>query len=352
MSRLSIAAAALALVFGVGSLAAPSEAPAAKKLGKRTLKRGMKGKDVRILQRKLTKLKLRTRADGHFGKRTRRNVRKLERRYRWRVDGKVQRKQAWRIIWLVRQQRKRKLNRAARNRISGLFFVNGLSQPAVTVTATRAGTATLRVVDVNNGLAAYAFELEFGSAGSTTVSWNGWTAAGIWAPDSGYRFEIQSGTAGASLTGGQKARPFLFRSHAFPVGNPHNFGGSQSRFGAPRAGHSHQGHDVFAPCGTKMFAAEGGKVTTKAYQGNGAGYYLVVRGFVSGTDHVYMHLKKASWAGKGQRVYAGQQIGKVGKSGNASGCHLHYERWTAPGWYSGGKPFDPLPGLRYWDQYS
>jgi murein DD-endopeptidase MepM/ murein hydrolase activator NlpD len=58
-----------------------------------------------------------------------------------------------------------------------------------------------------------------------------------------------------------------------------------------------------------------------------------------------MHLKKASWASKGTTLYAGQQIGRVGASGNASGCHLHFEIWTSPGWYAGGKPFDPYPNL-------
>jgi len=26
--------------------------------------------------------------------------------------------------------------------------------------------------------------------------------------------------------------------------------------------------------------------------------------------------------------------------------------WTAPGWYSGGSPFDPLPDLMSWDKSS
>jgi hypothetical protein len=28
------------------------------------------------------------------------------------------------------------------------------------------------------------------------------------------------------------------------------------------------------------------------------------------------------------------------------------ERWSAPGWYVGGAPYDPLPELLYWDSYS
>jgi murein DD-endopeptidase MepM/ murein hydrolase activator NlpD len=42
----------------------------------------------------------------------------------------------------------------------------------------------------------------------------------------------------------------------------------------------------------------------------------------------------------------------VGDTGNASGCHLHFELWSAPGWYAGGEPFDPLPRLQRWDAQS
>ena len=34
------------------------------------------------------------------------------------------------------------------------------------------------------------------------------------------------------------------------------------------------------------------------------------------------------------------------------GCHLHFEEWTAPGWYDGGHPVDPLPDLKRWDRTS
>jgi murein DD-endopeptidase MepM/ murein hydrolase activator NlpD len=71
-----------------------------------------------------------------------------------------------------------------------------------------------------------------------------------------------------------------------------------------------------------------------------------------GTDTVCMHMKKLSWAPVGTPLYPGQQIGRVGASGNASGCHLHFEHWTTPGWYAGGTPYDPLPELLSWDSYS
>ena len=65
-----------------------------------------------------------------------------------------------------------------------------------------------------------------------------------------------------------------------------------------------------------------------------------------------MHLREAALVEKGQRVRTGQLIGYVGDTGDASGCHLHFEMWTAPGWYSGGAPYDPLPDLMAWDKSS
>jgi murein DD-endopeptidase MepM/ murein hydrolase activator NlpD len=149
----------------------------------------------------------------------------------------------------------------------------------------------------------------------------------------------------------RKRRTGTTTAGVFPVPDTHNFGGSEARFGAGRSGHSHQGQDVFAACGSRLLSATAGVVKAREYQAGGAGYYVVVDGS-DGYDYVYMHLVKNSWAVKGTTLYAGQQIGKVGDSGNASGCHLHFEMWSAPGWYTGGAPFDPLPSLYHWDSYS
>jgi murein DD-endopeptidase MepM/ murein hydrolase activator NlpD len=51
-------------------------------------------------------------------------------------------------------------------------------------------------------------------------------------------------------------------------------------------------------------------------------------------------------------VRTGQPIGFVGDTGDADGCHLHFEMWSGPGWYTGGSPFDPLPSLQAWDRVS
>ncbi len=139
--------------------------------------------------------------------------------------------------------------------------------------------------------------------------------------------------------------------HMFPVQGAHDFGGAGADFGSGRAGHSHQGQDVFAACGTPLVAARGGTVKFAGFHG-AAGYYVVIDGKGTRTDYAYMHLREKADVLVGDRVYTGQELGAVGDSGNARGCHLHFEEWTAPGWYDGGRPIDPLPDLRRWDRTS
>src|SRR5215218_602850 len=91
--------------------------------------------------------------------------------------------------------------------------------------------------------------------------------------------------------------PALASGHVFPIQGAHDYGGEGSRFGAPRAGHTHQGQDVTAACGTTLVAARGGTVKTNTSQ-SAAGNYVVIAGD-TGYDYVYMHLRDPALPPKG-----------------------------------------------------
>ena len=130
----------------------------------------------------------------------------------------------------------------------------------------------------------------------------------------------------------------------FPIQGTHDYGTEVNRFGG---GRGHKGQDVFAKCGTPLVSAVPGVVTLARFQDR-AGYYVVIKAD-DGTSQAYMHMRAAATVEKGQHVQAGQPIGAVGDTGRADGCHLHFELWTAPGWYEGGEAIDPLPALKRWD---
>jgi murein DD-endopeptidase MepM/ murein hydrolase activator NlpD len=346
MGRPRSFACALAALALLALAASPAPGVAAKgkhqrvhKFGSRLLGPGAKGKDVRFLQRALTRLGIATTIDGAYGKGTMKSVKALERQRTWPVNGVVSKKDAKRIKKLL-----------TKPQVSGGYFVEGYVKPTLNLTSRKAGSAKVNVLDASGNLVE-SIEVSFSGAESQAVAWNGMTSSGV-AADGVYQLKLaEPGSAGAAVAGGQ-TQPFGIYLHAFPVPGPHNFGGAGSRFGAPRSGHTHQGQDVAASCGENLYVSETGQVKVNAYQASGAGYYVVIHGSLTGTDFVYMHLQAASPVPAGSTVYAGQQIGKVGNTGHSTGCHLHFERWSAPGWYVGGAPYDPLPELLYWDSYS
>jgi murein DD-endopeptidase MepM/ murein hydrolase activator NlpD len=134
----------------------------------------------------------------------------------------------------------------------------------------------------------------------------------------------------------------------FPIRGAHNYGGPDARYGAPRSGHTHAGQDIFANCGTPEVAARGGKVIDTGY-GGAAGYYVAVHTTDTRYDYFYAHLRSSSTVRAGQTVSTGQLVGYVGETGDAVGCHLHFELWDGA-WWNGGHTIDPLPFLKAWDK--
>ncbi len=182
----------------------------------------------------------------------------------------------------------------------------------------------------------------------TKLDWNGRLNGKGWAAEGKYTFKVfpqgnHSEPANDRKAKG-KSRLNLHRNQ-FPIAAHHTYGDG---FGA---GRHHEGQDVMTKCGKKIRAARGGVVQTRSKQ-SAAGNYVVIDGKGTGKDFAYMHMLKRGIAHTGERVKTGDVIGYVGRTGDATACHLHFEIWSSPGWYEGGSPQPPTKTLKKWDRYS
>lgn len=103
---------------------------------------------------------------------------------------------------------------------------------------------------------------------------------------------------------------------------PYDVAKVSSVFGAPRGASRHQGLDLTAPKGTRVRTTADGKISFAGRSGDFG--RLVVVEHASGYETRYAHLKSIE-VKKGKKIKRGTVIGTVGKSGNATGFHLHYE---------------------------
>ena len=172
-----------------------------------------------------------------------------------------------------------------------------------------------------------------GPAASTAPSASAWVLQG---PPARLRTE--------PLNAISRARhPAPAPTRVFPVHGPHDMGTAVNGFGGARG---HDGQDIFAGCGTPVVAARAGKVVEVDAGGN-EGNYVVLQ-TAHGRQQAYLHLLHPDSARPGERVRAGERIGSVGQTGNAQGCHLHFELWTSPGRFTGGRALNPGPALDRW----
>jgi murein DD-endopeptidase MepM/ murein hydrolase activator NlpD len=84
----------------------------------------------------------------------------------------------------------------------------------------------------------------------------------------------------------------------------------------------HHGLDYGAPIGTPVMSIAGGTVTFAGWK-NGYGNFICVT-HDNGIESRYGHLSRIM-VKKGQRVKQTQKIGLVGRTGDATGPHLHFE---------------------------
>jgi murein DD-endopeptidase MepM/ murein hydrolase activator NlpD len=241
-------------------------------------------------------------------------------------------------------------------RVVGRRVFYDAARPArVDLLARAAMAVTVALVRVIDGVAVMGWPAALEPGTVSSITWDG-KVEGAAQPAGRYEFRVFEGVPAVSAASAEVPAPlatgvFDLADHKFPVRGAHSYGEGEAAFGAGRDGHTHQGQDVFARCGTPLVAARGGVVKLNRFE-SAAGNYIVIDGDGTDVDYVYMHLRDPSPLAKGARVRTGQPIGNVGDTGDAHGCHLHFEVWSGPGWYTGGAPIDPLVFLKIWDSYS
>ncbi|HZO70484.1 MAG: M23 family metallopeptidase [Kribbellaceae bacterium] len=107
--------------------------------------------------------------------------------------------------------------------------------------------------------------------------------------------------------------------------------------GGTRWARNHTGVDFAAPIGTRIGAVMKGEVISAEFAGN-YGRQVIIR-HEDGTETSYNHMSEFT-VSVGDYVYAGDQVGSVGMTGNTTGPHLHFEVIVD------GIQIDPLPWLR------
>ena len=136
------------------------------------------------------------------------------------------------------------------------------------------------------------------------------------------------------------AWPTEFRSiNQYFAANPQNY----AQFGLP----GHEGIDIMAPTGTKVFAVAPGTIKMVRTDPNGHNYGRHVRiQHANGYETIYAHLNEVSVTA-GQVVEGGALIGRADNTGNSFGSHLHltlkHEGETQGNWPS--NIIDPTPFL-------
>ena len=103
----------------------------------------------------------------------------------------------------------------------------------------------------------------------------------------------------------------------------------------------HAGVDIAGGCDSPIYAAQSGTVVASGF---GVGYGsngTIVVDHGGGVQTVYLHMYASGiLVQDGQKVTAGQQIARIGSSGDSTGCHLHFQVMI------NGSPTDPVAFMK------
>lgn len=133
--------------------------------------------------------------------------------------------------------------------------------------------------------------------------------------------------------------PYIYTNAGALLRNPTQVSCLSSGYGhrssASGGGRNHTGLDLASQAGGFIYAAAAGYVTANRWQGNYGQTIEIDHGH--GVTTFYAHLDKPHpFLAVGDYVEAGQPIALMGRTGNATGVHLHYEV------HINGQKVDPL----------
>lgn len=127
----------------------------------------------------------------------------------------------------------------------------------------------------------------------------------------------------------------------WPVPGNYGIGTPYGRAGRYWSSGYHTGVDFEAPKGAPIYAANDGIVVSAVHSGAYGKHVIIDHG--GGLYTLYAH-GSALLVSAGQRVKRGEQIAKVGQTGNAYGNHLHFEVRKGGARYA--NHVNPMPYLR------
>ena len=142
------------------------------------------------------------------------------------------------------------------------------------------------------------------------------------------------------------SRADLLSGPFHPVRGRVGYGDAEAGFGDAR-GRAHEGQDIFAAAGATVIAPTDGLIVDGGSDG-GRGNWLAIYDSERRLTYSFFHLLAPATVGVGEKVDAGESVGRVGCSGSCWGDHLHFEIRRGRGPY--GAAIDPLPKLESWRQ--
>ena len=174
-----------------------------------------------------------------------------------------------------------------------------------------------------------------------TASWDGLLENGRIAPNGDYRFKVSQLSGG----GGAGAK-FSFYDHIFPLRGKHKYGDGlgvrpwSRRPGRLREVRNQDRRRPWRASSSRRLSVRGRLLRSHRR--------CQERATTTSTP-------TCSEPAARPRAHAsapGQVIGFESDTGRASGCHMHFELWSSPGWYEGGHVLNPTKPLKAWDKYS